>query len=301
MSDTLRVGIIGLGRIGYSFEKDKLMVKPASHWGAFSNCDATEVTAVCDTNREVREDAIDDFPSGIYKTVKEMLDTEDLDIIVIATPDKTHYPIFREIIDSWEGLEGRKGIVVEKPMTLDLAQARDMINMTNGRNIVLAVNHTRRWDFNYQHIFDFIDTDKMGKMLSITGNYTGTPLNNGIHMVDLFNWFKEAQSWDKENTLVRVTNYPTTYTLFDFDIVLEHGRVRCFDNGRDIHIYIEDISTHYAKALELKEVSFTKSDIPPMLTMAYDTSACVLKEGKVPRCSGQNGYESLRDILRVVK
>ena len=101
--------------------------------------------------------------------------------------------------------------------------------------------------------------------------------------------------------LVRITNYPTTYTLFDFDIVLEHGRVRCFDNGRDIHVYIEDVSPHYAKALELKEVSFTQSEIPPMLTMSYDVSACGLKEGKVPRCSGQNGYDALRDILRVVK
>ena len=50
--ETYKIGIIGCGRMGWLFDEDKLVKKPATHIGAYTRHKQTKVTAVCDIDKK---------------------------------------------------------------------------------------------------------------------------------------------------------------------------------------------------------------------------------------------------------
>ena len=300
MQDKLRVGIIGLGRMGIQFEFDKLRTKPASHWGAFSNCDHTTVVAGCDVDKAKRDLAREHIPS-VYDSVERMMKSEDLNIVTIATPVDDHYKSFRIILDYWDS-NIMKGILLEKPMSRSLAQARDMAAMAKGRGIVLAVNLTRRWDLNIMNVFNIVNSGELGEILAFHGRYSGDVLNDGIHMIDLHNWFKTAKTWTQRTT-ARVTQIPSRFLLFEFDILTVNGRIIFKENGANIQVFEAKESSQYTGYSELVEKPFTRSDLSPLLTMVFDFANCVIGAGesREPKCGGKEGCDALRETLRVIR
>ena len=64
----------------------------------------------------------------------------DIELVVIATANDSHYALARQ------ALEAGKHVVVDKPFTVTLAEARALEALANERGRVLSVFHNRRWD-----------------------------------------------------------------------------------------------------------------------------------------------------------
>jgi scyllo-inositol 2-dehydrogenase (NADP+) len=117
---TIKVGLVGYGLAGAVF-----------HAPLINACDRLELAAVL-TSREA--------PNAV-RTLDELLRRSEL--VVIASPNRTHFPIAKQ------ALEAGKHVVVDKPMTVTVGEAEELIALAAECGRVLTVFHNRRWDGDY--------------------------------------------------------------------------------------------------------------------------------------------------------
>ena len=124
----LRIGIVGLGIMGKS-AGNVLKRNPY-----------VEVVAAADLNEKTRVSVCDEL--GIpnrYESYEEMYEKGGLDAVSIATPDWAHHaPAVKAL---------RRGIHVnvEKPLTTELEEAADIVNVVRETGLKLQVSYNNRW------------------------------------------------------------------------------------------------------------------------------------------------------------
>jgi UDP-N-acetylglucosamine 3-dehydrogenase len=118
-----------------------------------------------------------------------------IDAAVVVTPAQTHFPLCREL------LEAGKDVFVEKPLTLAPEESKQLAELADQKKRVLQVGHIFRFDPATQWIRDAIQSGKFGRVNILRGHFGGfkRPRNDsgvmfadGIHFVDLFNYFLNA-------------------------------------------------------------------------------------------------------------
>lgn len=119
----------------------------------------------------------------------------EVDAVVVVTPAQLHYPICREF------LEVGKDVFVEKPLTLDNAEAKALAELAAQRQRILQVGHILRFDPATLWLRDAIQAGHFGRVNMLRGHFGGfkRPRNDsgvmfadGIHFVDLFNFLLGA-------------------------------------------------------------------------------------------------------------
>jgi scyllo-inositol 2-dehydrogenase (NADP+) len=116
----IRVGLAGYGLAGASF-----------HAPLIGACDRMELSAIL-TSREAPH-RVDSF--------EELLERSDL--VVIATPNTTHFEL------ATAALHAGKHVVIDKPFTVTVPEADELIALAAERRRVLTVFHNRRWDSDF--------------------------------------------------------------------------------------------------------------------------------------------------------
>ena len=125
-TNPLRVGLIGYGFAGRTLHAPLLAATPGLALTTFGSSKPDLVHQDFPTARVLAPDAVPTDP--------------DLDLVVIATPNACHHPL------AAAALRSGKHVVLDKPFTVTLAEARDLrqIAAAAGRN--LSVFHNRRYD-----------------------------------------------------------------------------------------------------------------------------------------------------------
>jgi scyllo-inositol 2-dehydrogenase (NADP+) len=119
----IRVGLAGYGLAGSAF-----------HAPLIRACGRMQLAAVL-TSRDVPERV---------ETLDELLERSDL--VVVATPNTTHFDI------AAAALNAGKHVVVDKPLTVSIAEADELIRLAEQRGRVLTVFHNRRWDSDFMTV-----------------------------------------------------------------------------------------------------------------------------------------------------
>lgn len=91
--------------------------------------------------------------------------SEGADLVVIATPNDSHAPLARA------ALEAGKHVVVDKPFTLDLAEARALAALAQGKGRMLAVFHNRRWDSDFLAVRKAIAEGRIGRVSHVESHF----------------------------------------------------------------------------------------------------------------------------------
>lgn len=283
---TLKVAVIGLGRIGALLEADKLRAKPCTHMGAWSHIPEVEIAAICDSDSRRAETVALTFnlPRARSPDWRSMLDTGPFDIISVATPVESHAEIVIEIAKR----KAAKVIFCEKPIALMISDAVQMVKACEENGVKLAINHTRRWDGNYQSLD--LHQRALGKALRGVGIFSGEWLNDGIHMADLANWFTVPEFYP-----INIPNNEADYLIFEFDVLYQQGRIKVWDNGRSWRTFPSVPSTNYEGFRELlpSEGYSTSDTETPMLHACRQLVRCV-NGGETPYCTGKDGLAALR-------
>ncbi|WP_313758504.1 oxidoreductase [Atlantibacter hermannii] len=145
MSDNIRVGLIGYGYASKTFHAPLIAGTPGMTLAAVSSSDASKVHA--------------DWPNvTVVSDPKQLFNDPSLDLIVIPTPNDTHFPLARA------AMEAGKHVVVDKPFTVTLSQARELEAMAKSRGLVLSVFHNRRWDSDFLTLKGLIAEGKLGEV-----------------------------------------------------------------------------------------------------------------------------------------
>jgi predicted dehydrogenase len=125
---TLRVGIIGFGFAGTTFHAPLIRTMPGMAIAAVSSSDAGKVHAALGAGVTV------------YADPKALIADGDVDLVVVASPNATHYELAALALD-----HGRH-VVVDKPFTATLQEAEDLARRARAKGVLLSVYHNRRWD-----------------------------------------------------------------------------------------------------------------------------------------------------------
>ena len=141
----LHVGVIGAGKMGLL------------HSGIFNSLDESKLTAISDKDGFV-VNALNTYLPGVhvYQNYRDMLDREDLDIVVIATPIFLHNEMIQD------SMAHALAIFVEKPLALDGQECRSILNK-NYKNVTL-VGYCRRFMETYSLAKKIIDNEHLGNV-----------------------------------------------------------------------------------------------------------------------------------------
>ncbi|WP_330458036.1 Gfo/Idh/MocA family oxidoreductase [Streptomyces sp. NBC_00820] len=143
----LRVGLIGYGLAGSVF-----------HAPLIAATEGLALDTVVTANPERQEQARAEFPDvRIAATAEELFDRADeLDLIVIASPNKTHVPL------ATTALKAGLPVVVDKPVSGTAAEARELAALADERGLLLSVFQNRRWDNDFLTLRKLLDEGALG-------------------------------------------------------------------------------------------------------------------------------------------
>lgn len=146
---------IGVGIIGNG------MATRVFHVPYIQACEALELRAIVSR----RPDA--EVPGGaaVVPDVEALLADPAIGLVVVATPSASHGAIARRV------LEAGRHVVVEKPFTLDLAEARALAALAQARGLVLSVFHNRRWDTDFLSLRGAIEEGRIGRVVHFESHF----------------------------------------------------------------------------------------------------------------------------------
>jgi predicted dehydrogenase len=124
---TIRVGLIGYGYAGKTF-----------HVPLIQSVKGLQLTVVGSGKREMVQTEVPGVT--VCSKVEEVLAHPEVDLLVVASPNESHYPLAAAALDAG------KHVIVDKPFTVRLADARILVQLAEDQGKLLSVFHNRRWD-----------------------------------------------------------------------------------------------------------------------------------------------------------
>ena len=138
------------------------------------------------------------YPNVITsRSFDDLLNDDDLEMVVVNTPDQTHFDLVKKC------LEAGKHVVVEKPFTQTVEQAKELIDIAKQKGKILSVFQNRRWDGDFLTVQKIIHDEILGSLIDFESHFdrykpniqsdswkeqsssgTGTLFNLGSHMID---------------------------------------------------------------------------------------------------------------------
>ncbi|MCS2441406.1 Gfo/Idh/MocA family oxidoreductase [Bacteroides uniformis] len=97
--------------------------------------------------------------------MRNLSDLEGLDLVVINTPDSTHYEYARR------ALEAGKHVVVEKPFTTTVAEAEELVALAASRGLTLSVYQNRRWDCDFLTVKQILSKGLLGHLVEFESTF----------------------------------------------------------------------------------------------------------------------------------
>ena len=179
-----KAAVIGCGRIGVEF--------PENHCQAYGKM----LYAVVDTDIKKAEKALDKYGAVMATDSVKAL---DVDIVSICTPPGTHLKVVKQVVGFV------KGIYLEKPIATTLKDADAIIRLCKANNVVLQVNHQRRFGIP-------------------TLYYSRGILNTMTHGFDMLRmYFGEVRRLERgfahfDNIAVRIQEVKTDEPVFIFEV-----------------------------------------------------------------------------------
>ena len=142
---TMNIALIGYGFVGKTF-----------HAPLIQSVDGLKLAVISSRDEEkVKRDLPDVL---VVAMPEEAIQHPDIDLVVIASPNATHAPL------ATLALNAGKHVVVDKPFTLDMQEARDLIALAEEKQLLLSVFHNRRWDSDFLGIKQVIAQGSIGKV-----------------------------------------------------------------------------------------------------------------------------------------
>jgi predicted dehydrogenase len=164
MGQPLRYGVIGFGYWGPNLVR------------AVNGADASVVRIVCERDPKRRALAEKLYP-GIRAVAdpEEVMRDSDIDVVAIATPVSTHFPLAREAL-----LQG-KHVFVEKPLASSSAESAELLRLAGEQGRQIFVDHTFVYTGAVRKLAELARSDHLGRILY----YDSVRVNLGLFQSDV--------------------------------------------------------------------------------------------------------------------
>ncbi len=228
----VRIGLIGLGVMGELYARI-YAAHPLASLVAVSSRRPSKIAEY-----EGR------FGAKGYLDYREMIDREQLDAVIIATPDDTHFEPAKKAL-----LAGRH-VLIEKPLTTTVAEADELVRLAAKNRLKIQVTFNHRWLSSYHQAKKSVANGEIGvplsgfarkndtiyvptEMISWAGKTTPAWFLSS-HDIDLIRWIfasepVEARAWGRQEVL-KARGIPT-YDLIHAQVRFANGAIATFESG----------------------------------------------------------------------
>ena len=159
----LRFGVIGYGYWGPNIVRN------------LRSLEDCQVVGICDQSPAARKRIRSANPGiPVYSDHNELVSSPDVDAIAVITPVWTHFEVAKT------ALENGKHVFVEKPFTSSVAQAEELINLAEQKNLKIMVDHTFLFTGAVRKMRQLLDDGVLGKLYY----YDSTRVNLGLFQHD---------------------------------------------------------------------------------------------------------------------
>lgn len=101
----------------------------------------------------------------ILRDVNDLLSRPEIELVVIATPNTTHFPI------AAESLKAGKHVVIDKPFTNSVKDADELIALARKAGRVLSAFQNRRWDGDFLTVRQILDQKRIGRLAEFESRF----------------------------------------------------------------------------------------------------------------------------------
>lgn len=191
-----------------------------------------ELVAVVERNSEHSKEK---YPwVRVYKNLDDLLKDEQVELVVITSPNETHFPYAKRI------LEAGKNVVVEKPFTNTSEEAMELVELAKKTGKICSVYHNRRYVADYLTMKDILQKNILGELHEFEAHYdryrpdprtyglwrekptpgSGVFYDLGSHLID-----QALQLFGHPGFITADIRKQKSYSLVDdyFDVRLDYG------------------------------------------------------------------------------
>jgi predicted dehydrogenase len=168
VNDTIRIGVIGLGRqsvfLTHGFQQ-------ISGIKIVAGSDVYDVKRQRFENnvKKMQEENQQSIEVRTYENYQDLLSRDDIDAVVIATPDHWHALI------TLDACKAGKDIYLEKPLTFTIKEGMKLCDAVRTNKLILGVGSQQRSDLNFQHAVNMVREGKLGNLRKINAYVGATP------------------------------------------------------------------------------------------------------------------------------
>ncbi|MEK3786099.1 Gfo/Idh/MocA family protein [Paenibacillus sp. FSL K6-1230] len=228
MNGLVRMGVVGIGSMGIKHMKYLFENK-------ITGC---RLTAVCDHNLQVMQELSGQYGTEIklYTNYKEMLESGELDAVLVATPHVSHPEI------ATYAMKCNLHVLLEKPAGIDVAEVAAMNAEAQARGIVFSMMFNQRTIPIYQQARELIRQGKLGELRRT--NWVVTDWFRTQRYYDSNSW---RATWRGEGGGILINQATHQLDLWQWMCGMP-SRVRAFIYcGKHRMIEVEDEATIYAE------------------------------------------------------
>lgn len=191
MTLPVKFGLIGFGAWG------------SCHAGAIDSTDGAELAAIAVRSEESQAKARAAHPNAeVYGDYRELLARADIEAVDVVLPSYLHHEVAKA------ALEAGKHLLLEKPMTVNVPDSRELVELAESRNLKLAVGHELRMSSLWAKAKQLIDDGLIGDPQYVLVELSRRPYRPGasgwrfdidrvgnwileepIHFFDLARWY----------------------------------------------------------------------------------------------------------------
>ena len=313
--------IIGLGQIGqgydYSLNSDKYVL---THAQAVQNHPEFKLVAGIDLLEINRNKFEKKFKKPSFKNLDELNTDLDIDIIVVSVPTKIHSKIVKKIISQYSP----KIILIEKPFSSSLKDAKELLKLEKEKNFSIAVNYIREFEPSHRTFIKRINNGELGFPLKIVCWYSKGLINNGSHFIQFisnilgdpkniniidkgrrFNDYDFEPSCEiqyENGTVYFIPVKEEDYTLFEMELIGTKGKIKYYNGGSHYDWWrtSNDPTFKDYKKLEVNPLT-TKMEINKYQYHVYSNISSYLKGFSSLNCDGAAALKTTQILNQIQK
>ena len=156
----IRIGLVGYG---------PLFGMGRHHSEQIANTHGFELAAICDKDparlEAAREEQGEQIPT--FTDTTDLINSGLIDLAIVIVPHVYHAPVARLFLEA--GLH----VITEKPFTVHVSEANELIALAREKDVMISVYHNRHWDPDILSLREIVEAGTIGDLYSIECNMVG--------------------------------------------------------------------------------------------------------------------------------
>lgn len=213
--EPIKTGLLGFGMSGRIFQAPFLHAHPGFNFSAVAERSQKKVQKIYP---EVKS----------YDSPDELIRDPELELIVINTPNNTHFSYAKD------SLLAGKHVLVEKPFATSVTDAKQLFALAKSQNRYVLAYQNRRWDSDFLSVKNIIESKRLGKLIEVHIRFdryrplienkpfkelpisgSGLAYNMGPHLLDqVISLFGKPKQFQKTTGVNRTGSKVDDYVFF---------------------------------------------------------------------------------------